>query len=181
MITFWVGKKGQHCVSNSEFTFIMIQNGAKRALLDEYKRAMDDLKVVISDIGPTELAVVADKDTNDPDCRSIQTVLTHVVRSAFGYATYIRQNQREVLDFRTGKTCDTAAEYAAELDAAFNFTVQTFEAYPDIQLEVYEAEHKMRVRWGQLYDVEQIMEHAIVHILRHRRQIERMRLNIPLL
>ena len=29
------------------------------------------------------------------------------------------------------------------------------------------------VRWGPIYDPEMILEHAIVHLLRHRRQIER--------
>ena len=28
--------------------------------------------------------------------------------------------------------------------------------------------------WGVRYDLEQLLEHAIVHILRHRRQIERL-------
>ena len=32
---------------------------------------------------------------------------------------------------------------------------------------------KMIVRWGPQYDLEQLLEHAIVHILRHRRQIEK--------
>jgi hypothetical protein len=32
---------------------------------------------------------------------------------------------------------------------------------------------KMPVRWGPTYDLEQLLEHAIVHILRHRRQVER--------
>jgi hypothetical protein len=27
--------------------------------------------------------------------------------------------------------------------------------------------------WGTRYDVEQLLEHAVVHILRHRRQIEK--------
>ena len=31
------------------------------------------------------------------------------------------------------------------------------------------------VRWGVLYNLEQLLEHAIVHILRHRRQIERFK------
>ena len=31
----------------------------------------------------------------------------------------------------------------------------------------------MTVKWRQQYDVEQLFEHAIVHVLRHRRQIER--------
>ena len=33
--------------------------------------------------------------------------------------------------------------------------------------------NKMKVSWGQEYDLEQLLEHAIVHILRHRRQVER--------
>ena len=152
-------------------------NGAKGALLDEYERALNDLKRIIAPIPPETLTAIADPDTDDPDCRSIQAMLTHVARSAFGYATYIRQQQGKVVDFRAGRTYATAAEYAAELDAAFSFTEKTFETYPDIQLEAFESDQKMRVRWGQLYDSEQIMEHAIVHILRHRRQIERFLLN----
>jgi len=30
-----------------------------------------------------------------------------------------------------------------------------------------------RVRWGPLYNPESMLEHAIVHLLRHRRQLER--------
>ncbi len=29
-------------------------------------------------------------------------------------------------------------------------------------------------RWGVRYDLEQLLEHAIVHVLRHRRQIEKL-------
>ena len=45
-------------------------------------------------------------------------------------------------------------------------------------MEEFEADKKILVRWGQLYDVEQLFEHAIVHILRHRRQIERFLLRL---
>ena len=153
-------------------------NGAKGALLDEYERSIDDLKKVIADLQPQALQAIADAETEDPDCKSIQTILTHVVRSAFGYATYIRKHHGETLDFRPGQTFDTAAEYVVALEAAFAFTEETFEAYPEIELETYETERKFRVRWGQWYDVEQIMEHAIVHVLRHRRQIERFLLKL---
>ena len=37
------------------------------------------------------------------------------------------------------------------------------------EIEVY----LIKSRWSVIYDVEQLMEHAIVHILRHRRQIEK--------
>ncbi len=147
-------------------------NGAKGAILDEYERAIADLKQVIADVKPEELVMVIDPGTSDPDCKSIQTILTHVVRSAFGYATYIRKHCGDTIEFRPRKTLPSVAHYMTALDAAFDFTEETFEMHPGLALEAYNAEKKFKVRWGQLYDVEQIMEHAIVHVLRHRRQIE---------
>jgi hypothetical protein len=32
---------------------------------------------------------------------------------------------------------------------------------------------EIQAPWGPVYDLEQMLEHAIVHVLRHRRQIER--------
>ncbi|MFN0212702.1 MAG: DinB family protein [Saprospiraceae bacterium] len=153
-------------------------NGAVGALLDEYERAMADLKNLVASIEPQELVAIVDDQTKDPDCRSIQSVLTHVVRSGFGYATYIRNKHGEALDFRARKTRKSTVEYVTDLEAVFDFTEQSFALHPEIVLEAYEPEQKMRVRWGQLYDVEQLMEHAIVHILRHRRQIERFLLKL---
>ena len=60
----------------------------------------------------------------------------------------------------------------------FKYTENVFNNYPDIKLEENDASKKMLVSWGQQYNVEQLMEHAIVHILRHRRQIERFLINI---
>ena len=60
----------------------------------------------------------------------------------------------------------------------FAFNALLFDDYPNVKLEEYDTDKKMRVSWGQLYDVEQIFEHAIVHILRHRRQIERFLLKL---
>ncbi|WP_294276359.1 hypothetical protein [uncultured Chryseobacterium sp.] len=47
-----------------------------------------------------------------------------------------------------------------------------FTRNPDITLEEFDQSKKINTLWGQQYDVEQMLEHAIVHILRHRRQIE---------
>jgi chromosomal replication initiation ATPase DnaA len=60
----------------------------------------------------------------------------------------------------------------------FEYNAQLFQDYPNLKLEEYETALKIQVRWGQLYDIEQLMEHAIVHILRHRRQIERFLLRL---
>lgn len=153
-------------------------NGAIGALLDEYERALNDLKNVLSTITHTELITIVDEKTTDVDCRSIQTILAHVVRAGYNYVTYIRNDQGESLDFRISMPLDSAAAYKDALDAMFAYNVQLFEDYPNLKLEEYDTSKKMLMRWGQYYDVDQLMEHAIVHILRHRRQIERFLLKM---
>ena len=54
----------------------------------------------------------------------------------------------------------------------FAFTVDTFAGMDD---EMAAQSEKIHSPWGVVYDVEQLMEHAIVHILRHRRQIEKFK------
>lgn len=148
-------------------------SGAKGALLDEYERAIEDLQTTISDVSQKELETIVDADTKDPDCRSIQTILTHVVCSGYGYATYVRRHFGEEIDFAERTTLKSVEGYQKALKAMFQFNEQLFEDYPDMKLEESDNSKKILVRWGQLYDVEQLMEHAIVHILRHRRQIDR--------
>jgi len=55
----------------------------------------------------------------------------------------------------------------------FRYNESLFQDYPNLKLEEMDSSKKMTVRWGQQYDVEHLLEHAIVHILRHRRQIQK--------
>ena len=154
------------------------ENGAVGALLDEYERAIRDLKTTIEPISEHQLKTIADTETADEDCRSIQNVLTHVVRSGYGYVVYIRKHQGENIPFVKGQWLDSADEYAAALDAMFQYNVKLFQDYPNLQLEELDNSKKLITRWGQIFDPEQLIEHAIVHILRHRRQIERFLLKM---
>ena len=52
------------------------------------------------------------------------------------------------------------------------YTLKTLEDKWDITEQQVLAT-SMKFSNGKAYDFEQLMEHAIVHILRHRRQIER--------
>ncbi|KIO78110.1 damage-inducible protein DinB [Pedobacter lusitanus] len=152
---------------------MIYRKGAAGGLLDEYERAITDLSGVIAVVSDAELISIADEFTLNEDCRSIQTVLSHVVSSAYSYAIYI-QSLSGVLTPRPAKIFQlTAAAYIDELKQAFLFTVGVFELIKDDELERSDAADKIMTGWGQLYDIEQLMEHAIVHILRHRRQIER--------
>jgi len=148
-------------------------NGAIGALLDEYEKSITELQDVISPISKEELVIIADKTTEDPDCKSIQTVLTHVISSGYYYAVVIRNYLGESINYKEGILLNSVEEYSDELQKMFQYNVQLFEDYPNIEIEVHDRDKKILTRWGQRYDVEQLLEHAIVHILRHRRQIEK--------
>lgn len=148
-------------------------NGAIGALLDEYEKAVTELQDLLETVTETELMTVVDPTTKDPDCQSIQTILTHVVRAGYAYAIYVRKAQGETLDFRERMPLQSIEAYQKALQLMFQYNEFLFKEYPDVVLETFEQKDKMHTSWGQYFDVEQLFEHAIVHILRHRRQIER--------
>jgi hypothetical protein len=152
--------------------------GATGALLDEYERVLRELQHIISTISDRELLTVVDPSTSDPNCRSIQTILAHVVSSGYSYAIYIRTLRGETVERPAPQLRSTVTEYQNDLDSVFAFTLETFSAIREGELEQFDVEHKIATRWGQVYDIEQMMEHAIVHVMRHRRQIEKFVLSI---
>lgn len=153
-------------------------NGAIGALLDEYEKAIVELKQVIDLVTKAELIKIVDSQTEDEDCRSIQTILSHVVGAGYGYVVEIRKSLGENVERPNKDLFSSIEAYNLALDSMFKANEKLFEDYPNIVLEEYDADKKMTVRWGQRYDVEQLLEHAIVHILRHRRQIERFKLKL---
>ena len=148
-------------------------NGAIGAILDEYEKSVEELKKVLTNISNEQLTTIVDNKTSDPDCKSIQTILTHVIRAGYCYVIEIRKSVGEPIDYVERKTFDSIEQYKSSLDKMFKYNEQLFKDYPNLIIEEKELNKKIKVAWGQHYDIEQLLEHAIVHILRHRRQIER--------
>lgn len=147
------------------------RQGAIGALLDEYERAILDLSKTISSFSDTALTITI----NDV---SVQSILAHVVRSGYAYALYIQKllgKPNSIPDLVYRKT---VSEYQNDLTAFFTFTENVLRNFNDNQLEECKNEKKITTSWGQVYDIEQMMEHAIVHILRHRRQIEKFKIEL---
>jgi uncharacterized damage-inducible protein DinB len=154
------------------------RQGAVGALLDIYEQAISDLKKVIEEIPDNALTIIADSQTTDENCRSIQAILSHVVNAGYGYATSIH-NLKENNVTRPAKTFHvTINEYIEDLTNVFAYTENIFKEIKDGELEQYDNSLKIKASWGQSYDIEQITEHAIVHILRHKRQIEKIKGNV---
>lgn len=151
----------------------IFRTGAIGALLDEYERAINDLKAVIKTIPEKALPIITDPDTSDENCVSIQAILTHVVHSGYGYAISIN-NLNEAAMTRAPKAFHfTIQQYYEDLDKVFSVTESVLSKIDDSEIEQFDNALKITA-WRQLYDIEQMMEHAIVHILRHRRQIEKI-------
>lgn len=153
----------------------MNRQGAVGALLDIYEQAILDLKNVIKDIPDNVFIKIIDEKTTDEDCKSIQTILSHVVSSGYSYATSIH-NLKGHNSKRPEKVFHvTIDEYLNDLTNVFIFTENVFSEVKDDELEQCDNSLKIKTGWGQSYDIEQLTEHAIVHILRHKRQIERIK------
>ena len=149
------------------------RKGAVGALMDEYERAAGDLKSVLNSINQMDFAAIIDPETKDPDCRSVRTIANHVVRAGYGYANYIRKQFGEpFVERKTDYNLENSKDACREINNMLKYTEETLSNKLDISLDDV-MENKIKTDWGQDYDLEQMLEHAIVHILRHRRQIER--------
>lgn len=151
------------------------RQGAVGALLDIYEQAISDLMKVIEDIPDDTLTVITDSGTTDENCKSIQTILSHVVHSGFGYATSIHNLSGDNIERPTKTFRLSIKEYLDDLAKVFTYTENIFKSIKDSDLEQPDNSLKIKTGWGQLYDIEQLIEHAIVHILRHKRQIRKLK------
>jgi uncharacterized damage-inducible protein DinB len=151
------------------------RTGAKGALLDEYSKAISELRTMISDISPSELISIVDENTSDPNCKSIQTILAHVVNSGYSYSNYVRKNQNVPLELWDKTLEGDVEEYMADLSEMFTYSIETFNSFSEDELNDPAPKKRILTSWGSSYDLEQLWEHAIVHILRHRRQIDRFK------
>ena len=148
------------------------RKGGVGAMMDEYERAASELKRVVTGLTDADYERVVDPDTKDEDCRSAQTIMAHVVASGYGYANYIRKALSMRHD-RYPRQLVSRTESLAQLGAMLLYTVETL----DGRWEMSDADIQATIMisgWGPTFDLEQMLEHAIVHVLRHRRQIERL-------
>jgi len=147
--------------------------GTIKALLNEYKKAINELIDVIKPLNNGEILVIKDDKTANENCRSVQTILTHVVYAGYGYTSFIETNLGNNQERRPKKFFESADEYIKDLNGMFDDCQKFFMEHPNVPLEEYDPSKKILTHWGQVYDIDQMMEHAIVHVLKHRRQIQR--------
>ncbi len=160
------------------------RHGALGALVDEYDRATELLVADIEDLSPEAFSETLDAESPDPDCRSVQTILTHCVRAGFGYLDVARaildglesRDDAPRTDPPTPPPPGPPGAAAAAIEQLRSVVRETdralapYRSSPDAILDA-----TTRTASGREVDLEGLLEHAIVHLLRHRRQIRRLR------
>ena len=63
-------------------------------------------------------------------------------------------------------------EVTPRMNEMLAYTVDTLEGRWNTPVNKFQAT-TIQTGWGQTFDVEQLLEHAVMHVHRHRRQIER--------
>lgn len=147
------------------------REGAVGALMDEYERAAWELRRLVGLMAEGDVARVVDTRTEDEDCRSVQTVVSHVVHAGYGYADLLRKSF-SIPSTRPPRALVSHGEFPEQLAAMLAYTAETLEGRWRMTDEAVRGA-VINSGWGVRYDVEQLLEHAIVHVLRHRRQIEK--------
>jgi hypothetical protein len=143
------------------------------ALMDEYARAAEDFCRVVEHFDTARF--MAERPSDNPNTVSPRAICAHVCGAAHRYAHYIRKargvdfvERYDVDPVRIGSPQDVRPLLAD----AIVFTETTVE--PLLQATDNEIQAlSFTVRWGPRYDPEMIVEHAVCHLLRHRRQLER--------
>lgn len=149
------------------------RNGAIGALLDEYERAILEIVALFQDISQENFVRIMDADTKDPDCHSMQTIMSHVVSAGYSYSYYLRVRDGQNVKKKSIVIKDVA-NIESEISKMFEYTCETINSLSvDFTDDKQWVNFIFRTDWGVVYDLEQMFEHAIVHILRHRRQIDK--------
>ena len=153
---------------------IQFRPGAIGALMDEYERVALELKNLLSVITQEEFIKIIDLLTKDEDCRSIQSVMKHVVSAGYRYADQISVFLKLPVENHNYYIYNLV-HAIDELENVIRYTSQIVDDHLRMSNEEILAT-RQDTRWG-FYDIEMMFEHAIVHILRHRRQIEKLLLS----
>ena len=149
--------------------------GGLGAILDEYKKASEEYIKVLQNISQKDFIKLVDNETNDEDCRSIQTITRHIIRSGYGYANYVLNALNIFVDTPDANkmTIENIKDAADEIRKMLKFNVHNLYELNREKIEENMFSLKFTTRWREEFNFEQILEHAIVHVLRHRRQVEK--------
>jgi hypothetical protein len=109
--------------------------------------------------------------TQDADYATPQTVLRHVLRASRGYMVWICKN----LGFPDPQIQATPepAEIEAKAEAYLEHLLERWRA-PLRDLTEERSGEEFKTRWGTTFSIDSMLEHAVVHPMRHTFQFKEL-------
>ena len=109
--------------------------------------------------------------TDDPDYASLETLLHHVLRASRGYMTWMCE--RLALPDPGIEPAPGPEVVAREADAYLEHLLERWRTpLQDVEPARLDEEHA--TRWGATLSIDAMLEHAVLHPVRHRFQLEEL-------
>ena len=119
-----------------------------------------------------KLAGVKLPKTEDPDYQTLEHVLNHVCRAARGYMTWFC----EVLELPEPNIhpAPGVAELPSQVDDYVNHVLDGWRVpLADVPEErIGKGEYESR--WGEMFTIDSMLEHAVMHPIRHGHQLRKL-------
>ncbi len=150
------------------------RKGALGALMDLYEEEAEFLIQTINALeSEAHWTIIVDPDTKDEDCRSIQTICQHIVGAANYYVDLMKRGEDK--DYVIPKEVIKLDSYKDFEPALRQSLTKQAELYKGRWALSDEEISKIVIKtgWGITLDPEALLEHAILHIMRHHRQLLR--------
>ncbi len=144
------------------------KSGAVRALVALHEREMRKFMAVWQRAAEIDLTL---PPTEDPSCKTIDTMLHHVLRASRGYVLWICDNLN--LDkpdiISPSKTMDFKTEALSYLESLLDVWSTALIYVTDDQCYI-----EFKSRWNTIYCIDGMLEHAVMHPSRHSFQLVRI-------
>jgi len=108
----------------------------------------------------------------DPDYESPERLVAHMQGAARSYLMWIREVLGQpITDMELIRD---AAVIVPKLDAYMEETLAGWARHLTDLTDEQLQDKQYKSRWGEMFDIEQMLEHAVVHPMRHRAQLEKL-------
>lgn len=154
--------------------YLTKRSGALGALMDLYEQEAELLfEMMHNKVQDADWAIIKDAETEDEDCRSIQTICQHMVGAAQYYIELVKKGENPDYTIERNPVILTEKkDFEPQFRAVLEIQAQYFKNRWDMSDNDIEA-IKIKAGWGSILDPEGVLEHAVMHVMRHHRQILR--------
>ena len=143
--------------------------GGARALVELHEIHM---RAFLADWKRARAAGVGLPSTDDPSYASMAALLRHVLRAGRGYMTWMCECL-ELPDPEIRATPEVDV-VESEADAYLEHLLERWRLpLRDVAEEQFDRP-EYKSRWGTLYCIDAMLEHAVMHPIRHAHQLERL-------